>query len=97
MGDGSQIIACYDPWIRDDMRAYATGVVPMGMKNMMVSYLMEKNNSEWKTDIINELFNEKDVDNILAMSIMDEMGEDKQCWNLQHVETARLNRHITLP
>lgn len=97
MGDGSQIRVCYDPWTRDDVRAYATSVVPTGMKNMMVSYLMEKNNSEWKTDVINELFNEKDVDNILVMSIMDEMGEDKRCWNLQHVETTQLDRHITLP
>jgi len=52
----------------------------MGMENMMVIDLMEENGSEWKIDSIKEVFDGRDVDNILAMPIMDEIGEDKRCW-----------------
>lgn len=41
----------------------------------MVSDLMEERGSEWKIDVIKEVFNERDAKNIL----MDEMGEDKLC------------------
>jgi len=43
---------------------------------MMVSELIEENENEWKTDVIKEVFKERDVENILVMPIMDEMGVD---------------------
>jgi len=76
LGDGSLIKAWYDPWIRDNRRAYATSVILSGMENMMVSELIEENENEWKTDVIKEVFKERDVENILVMPIMDEMGVD---------------------
>lgn len=46
----------------------------------MVIDLTEENRSEWKIDGMKEVFNGRDVESILAMSIMDEIGEDKRCW-----------------
>jgi hypothetical protein len=46
----------------------------------MVIDLTEENGSEWKIDGIKEVFNGRDVENILAMPIMDKIGEDIQCW-----------------
>lgn len=45
----------------------------------MVRDLIEERGSEWKIDVIKEIFNERDAKNILAMPVMDEMGEDKLC------------------
>jgi hypothetical protein len=36
-GDGSQIRAWTEPWIKNNERAYATSVVPLGIESMMVS------------------------------------------------------------
>jgi len=40
---------------------------------------MEQNRSEWKTYIMKEVFNERDSKNILAMSIINDIVEDKNC------------------
>jgi hypothetical protein len=98
LGDDSHIRTWYDPWINDEGRAYATSNIPPGMKGMMVSELVEKDNHEWKVDVIKEVFNERDAKNILAMPIIDEIGEDKQCWKFtSHGEcTVKSAYHYTM-
>lgn len=57
-----------------------TNNIPPGMEGVMVNELIEEDNHEWKLDVITEVFNERDAKNILAMPIIDEIGEDKTCW-----------------
>lgn len=45
---------------------------------MTVRELIEDDSNEWKVNVIRKVFNEIDVENILAMPIMDDMGEDKR-------------------
>jgi len=96
--DGTQIRAWYDPWINDEGRGYATSNVPMGREGMTVSELIEDDGNEWKVDVIQEVFNERDAENILAMPIMDDMGEDKRCWKFtNHGEyTVKSTYHSTM-
>lgn len=42
----------------------------MGAEDLVVSYLIDQNAHVWQADIINMLFNEKDVQTIAAMSII---------------------------
>jgi len=80
LGDSSHIRSWYDPWINDEGRAYVTINVPTGREGMMVREIIEDDTNEWKMDVIKEVFNERHTENILAMPIMDDMGEDKRCW-----------------
>jgi len=66
-----------------------TSFVPTGTENMMVSDLMEEKGSEWKIDVIKEVFNERDAKNILAMPIIWMKWEKiNNVRNLQPMETA---------
>jgi hypothetical protein len=79
LGDGLKIRTWYDPWLSDEGKSYVTRNIPMGKEGMMVSELIEEDGNAWKEDVIKEMFNERDAENILAMPIMDDIGEDKRC------------------
>ena len=98
MGDSSQIRVWYDPWINDEGRGYATSIVPTGREGMTVSELIDENGNEWKVDVIKEVFNERDAENILAMPIMDDMGQDRRCWKFttQREYTVKSAYHHTM-
>jgi len=52
----------------------------MGVKDLTVSDLIDLNAHMWQANIINELFNERDVQNIASLTIINEVEEDKHQW-----------------
>jgi hypothetical protein len=48
---------------------------------MLVSDLIDHAEHKWKPCIINMLFNDRDVQNITIMPIIDEVNDDKHIWS----------------
>lgn len=46
----------------------------------MVRDLIDVNGKVWKENEVKAMFNESDIENILAMLIIDQASEDKQFW-----------------
>jgi hypothetical protein len=58
-----------------------TSLIATGTKNMLVSDLIDHAEHKWKPCIINMLFNDRDVQNITIMPIIDEVNDDKHIWS----------------
>ena len=70
-----------DPWLRNGDWGFVTSLVAMGVEDLVVSDLIDHNAHVWRTNIINGLFNERDVKTIASMPIINEVEEDKHLWN----------------
>jgi hypothetical protein len=81
VGNGSKVKVWYDPWLQDEGKGFVTSPIAIGSENLVVSDLIDHNAHVWRTNIINELFNARDAQTIVAMPIIDEVEEDKRIWN----------------
>lgn len=90
VGDGSEIDIWKDPWIPSGITRRP--ITPRGGTILnRVADLIDPSTGEWDKELIQDIFWEEDVRNILAIPL--NMGsEDFAAWQV----SSRLNRHIIL-
>jgi len=76
----SSVKVWLDPWLQDENRGFVTSLIALGVENLVVSDLIDHNAHVWWRDIIKRIFNERDVQTIVVMPVIDEVEEEKNVW-----------------
>lgn len=76
VGSGESISILGQPWLHDDFNPYIIYDKP-GIQQRNVQALFKTNRHEWDVDIIRDLFNSRDQQNILKISLTDGSSADE--------------------
>ena len=77
ISDGYNTRVFFEPWLPDDVNHFVTTPVSDGLSNILVRSLMQQNVLAWDNDILNDLFNDIDVDIIRGIPLRLWRQEDK--------------------
>ncbi|CAN1163492.1 Putative ribonuclease H protein At1g65750 [Linum perenne] len=80
IGDGSSVRVWQDPWLHDTDNLFVTTPPPTGMEDMCVRDLMIPELSQWDTELIEEIFNERDAEEILKIPLRSTVDGDGIIW-----------------
>lgn len=76
VGSGESIGILGQPWLHDDFNPYITSDKP-GIQQQNVQAIFRTNRHEWDVDVIRDLFNGRDTQNILKISLTDGSSADE--------------------
>lgn len=85
IASGDKIGIQNQPWLENDDNPYITSV-SQAFDSNMVSSLMKVNQRGWDEEIIRDLFNERDQQCILNLTIRENLVKDKIYWNKEASE-----------
>ncbi|XP_048492142.1 uncharacterized protein LOC125493157 [Beta vulgaris subsp. vulgaris] len=80
VGDGENINIWEAPWLADENSRHITS--PRRNDLMVVSQLIDPHTKEWRYDVIDEYFNERDRKCILAIPLNPDFPNDELTWAL---------------
>ncbi|XP_010666976.2 uncharacterized protein LOC104884079 [Beta vulgaris subsp. vulgaris] len=80
VGNGQSINIWEAPWVVDENGRYITS--PRNNDITMVQHLIDPNNIEWRFDVIDAVFNERDKKCILAIPLCSSSPHDMLSWAL---------------
>ncbi|XP_057248290.1 uncharacterized mitochondrial protein AtMg00310-like [Beta vulgaris subsp. vulgaris] len=78
VGDGKSINLWHDPWLSDEDGRFVLSNRVAGLK--LVGDLIDNDRKEWKTDVIENLFEERDQKCILAIPLSSRCLQDELTW-----------------
>jgi hypothetical protein len=80
LGNGEKVSVWKYPWLRNEDHAYITTPMIEGRENMKVSELIDHDIGKWNVTLIQQLFNTRDVSEILKIPLNLLHEEDEQIW-----------------
>ncbi|KAK2444397.1 hypothetical protein QL285_015425 [Trifolium repens] len=80
MGNGTKVHVWNQPWLRDDSNACITTTCVARKENMIVFELVNQNTSSWNQTVIRQLFNSRDIIEIMKIPLNLQHEEDMPIW-----------------
>lgn len=80
IGSGGKIQVIEDAWLQDSENPFVTSRHP-ALQNQVVNGLMKMGIKEWDTDVITDLFNERDQALILGIPLSSRQEDDIRYWH----------------
>ncbi|XP_062089159.1 uncharacterized protein LOC133795722 [Humulus lupulus] len=82
VGNGETIFITSDPWVFDKENPWVTSVHP-GLNGQRVSSLMHVGRLEWDEELVQDLFNDRDMRCILSIPLSPNRPLDRWFWSLE--------------
>jgi hypothetical protein len=82
IGNGTSINVWNQPWLRDEKQLFLTTNMGAGQEAMTVSDLVNHEDGTWKTHVVQQLFNPRDVAEILKIPLHMTHNVDVPMWRL---------------
>ncbi|XP_058758128.1 uncharacterized protein LOC131631355 [Vicia villosa] len=80
IGDGSTIPVMGEPWLRGKVEGYVKGPQQQGVYDLKINQLMVPNLKQWDGHLIRSLFDNTVSEDILQVSLREEVMEDRWIW-----------------
>ncbi|CAJ2642045.1 unnamed protein product [Trifolium pratense] len=80
LGNGNNINVWKQPWLRDDHQTHVTTEMITGREDMRVAGLVNNNTGMWNHDLVQQIFNERDVAAISKIPLNLLTQDDEQIW-----------------
>ncbi|GAU36460.1 hypothetical protein TSUD_166260 [Trifolium subterraneum] len=84
IGDGKSISVWNDPWLRKSENSYITSPLLQGGEHLKVADLMDAATCTWKWDLINAIFNDRDIREIKKMAAISGGETDHKVWKFNN-------------
>ncbi|KAM6568954.1 hypothetical protein CsatB_016939 [Cannabis sativa] len=82
VADGSSISILKDPWLPHDTNPYVVTTHP-GLVDKQVSNLLNVGERSWDMEILNDMFEERDISLIKNIQLSSSSFVDSWCWNME--------------
>jgi ribonuclease HI len=84
IGDGKDISVWNEPWLRTSENSYIMSPLLQGGENLKVADLMDEATCTWKWDLINAIFNDRDIREIKKMAAINGGEADHKVWKFNN-------------
>lgn len=84
VGNGKSISIWNDPSLRTFDNSYISTATVHGTEHWKVADMMNVQGTSWNWGIVNELFNDRDKEEILKITIANPEAEDKLIWKFNN-------------
>jgi hypothetical protein len=80
LGNGEKVYVWSQPWLKNEEHALIMTEVVAGKEDMKVAELINQDTRTWKHDLINQMFNTRDAQEIMKLSLNCVNNDDQPIW-----------------